>query len=882
MNLYSDKSWTHSLLTALLLLLVFPVFSFLHLSDSSKTIVEKTSIRLFLLVILLGVSMVCFAENGKNTLPKEYDIAKEKLKNDPKEALEFIDNILLTEEAAASKSYQAKLQRLRFTAFYELSDLKNLKDAGEKAIDLFTADGDYLNVINTKFYLSINIYNGGAEKEGLELLNEAYDLSVSIPDTPHQILILNQIGYFNFTKGNFDSGLENTLKALSILNTSDCCLNQKISNFNILGLIYSNIGEPETSLEYFQKALALIEESGITNQESNVNYNIGSVYLEKKDYAKSEIYFKKAYEKVKTNKEFHPEVFCMGLGDLYVSSGEFSKAKLYLEKAIVGFGKRKEYGPKGYSEGLLGIAELGLENSQKALRLFKKADQTISLSDHEVNKKEIYLRIAEACLKAGFYKEAYFNSNRLREIEHGIFKKEKQEKLLQLQIELETKEKEHEITQLTKEKETNGKMFVMSSLLGVLSFLMLFSLWYAYSLLRRNNRELTLAKEKAEQLAKSKAEFLATMSHEIRTPMNGVIGMANILSEENPRPDQKENLEILKFSADNLLNLINDILDLAKIESGNIELEKNEFNLEDHCRKNFLVYKNGKKKTNVELAIHTNLSGIKKQVIGDQIRLNQVLTNLVNNAMKFTEKGSVDVKIYATEINEKSAKVKFEIIDTGIGISKEKQKTIFEKYKQAETDTSRLYGGTGLGLNISKEIVELYGSELQLKSEVGKGSNFYFEIEFPLGSKDLNGKADPIRKEKNITELSGMKVLLAEDNKVNQLVANRILSNWGIELTIAQDGQEAIETVQENNFDLILMDIQMPRLDGYEATDIIRKMPSPKGNIPIVAMTASSLAVVEKSKIHKMNGYIGKPFNPEELLKTISEFKVSKTSPILN
>ena len=678
------------------------------------------------------VSITYGQEEKKDPLPEGLQISKEKLKKDPKEAVDFINKILASKEAINSKLYQANLYYIKCRAYHKLSEIDSLKTAAINSIQLYEEIGDFKNVIFVKFYLSINLYYAGSEKEGLELLEEAYKLSFRTGNIKFQIKTLVQKGYFDYTKGNYDDALENSLAALNIMDQSDCCPDQKIVILNNLGLIYTESDDLDKAIEYFSQGKSLVEETGIDAQESNLYYNTGVIYMERGDYEKAEIQYKKAHEISLTKNGFRPEFYEMGLGDLYVTSGQYEKAKSYLKQVIPKYRKRTDHSNEGFAQGLLGLAELGLGNSFEALTLFKKADETLSLSDHKINKQEIYLKMADASFNAGFYQQAFTFSNKLRDVEKEIFQNEKQDKLLLLQIKLETKQKELKIEQLKKENETSSQLFFMSTLVGVLSVMMFLALWYAYIVLSKNNKELQNAKESAEEAAKSKAEFLATMSHEIRTPMNGVIGMANILNED-PRPDQKENLEILKFSADNLLNLINDVLDLAKIESGNIQLEQNELNIRDYCMKAYALYKTSNKKPNVKINLELNLDGLKNKIIADQMRLNQVITNLINNALKFTEQGIVTLKVSAIEINQSNAQLKFEIIDTGIGISKEKQITIFEKYKQADSNTARLYGGTGLGLNISKEIIEMYNSKLKLESTIGKGSNFNFEINFPLG-----------------------------------------------------------------------------------------------------------------------------------------------------
>lgn len=384
--------------------------------------------------------------------------------------------------------------------------------------------------------------------------------------------------------------------------------------------------------------------------------------------------------------------------------------------------------------------------------------------------------------------------------------------------------------------------------------------------------ELLLAKTQAEEASKAKEQFLSTMSHEIRTPMNAVIGMTNLLLQENPKPDQIENLGALKFSAETLLALLNDILDFSKIEAGKIELAKVVFNLKsmaDGLRNSFdLLAKN----KGIEL-----IADIDKQIplylIGDPIRINQVLTNLIGNAIKFTEKGKITLTLKLEKDLKSTASIIFSITDTGIGIHKNKQGIIFKEFTQANAETTRKYGGTGLGLAISQRLVKALGGTIKVTSKPEQGSTFYFSLQFPKSETHTTLDQQPIAKPLTDVEFTkAYSILIVEDNDINKIIAEKFLTKWGMKIEHAENGQVAVEKHQNGNFDLILMDLEMPVMSGYEATQAIRQMSDPKKNsIPIIALTASAMLDIQK-KIYSlgMDDFILKPFVPNELRKKLA------------
>jgi len=379
--------------------------------------------------------------------------------------------------------------------------------------------------------------------------------------------------------------------------------------------------------------------------------------------------------------------------------------------------------------------------------------------------------------------------------------------------------------------------------------------------------------EKANKSSEAKSEFLSTMSHEIRTPLNAVIGMTDLLMMGGPRPDQKENLEVLKFSAGNLLSVVNDVLDFNKIESGKLVFEKTRLNLYDlmHSICGGPSITARQKGLNFTLDVETLLK--KKALFGDPTRITQIVFNLVSNAIKFTTDGNILVKVACVEDRHDRLTVNFLVMDTGIGIPRERLDVIFEPFTQESVSTTRQYGGTGLGLAIVKRLMELQGIKINVKSTVDKGSEFSFNMEFPVATEKpvVVSKKTPLTIQTEAEAFGAIRLLIAEDNPVNVMLMKKLLSKWNITPFIAENGERAVEFVQYGNFDIILMDLQMPVMNGFDAAVEIRKMADPKkSKIPIIALTASALFDI-KERVYEsgMNAYVSKPFKPDDLYEKI-------------
>ncbi len=385
------------------------------------------------------------------------------------------------------------------------------------------------------------------------------------------------------------------------------------------------------------------------------------------------------------------------------------------------------------------------------------------------------------------------------------------------------------------------------------------------------------AKALAENAMKAKSEFFSSMSHEIRTPMNIILGLSKLLLKDKGLAGQsRENVEAISFSAENLLVIVNDILDLSKIEAGKLSVEKSPFQLKKliHKHVNFIRMSASEKQLQLSLQVD---EAIPENLIGDAVRINQVMMNLTGNAIKYTRKGKVEVLVELVKINENNARVRFSVKDTGIGIPQSKLKYIFESFNQLD-GAEEARGGTGLGLTISQKLVRLMGGEIEVESVIGLGSTFSFILPFQLAPEN-HQKAGPIS-EKVSPDLKGVKVLLAEDNSMNQFYAKQLLASWNILVDVAGNGIEVIELAETKKYDLILMDLQMPLMNGYEAISKIRKGKGLNCKSPVVCVSADVFPEARiKAKKHGMDDFLTKPIDEDALFQIINKYVPRTTKP---
>jgi PAS domain S-box-containing protein len=381
---------------------------------------------------------------------------------------------------------------------------------------------------------------------------------------------------------------------------------------------------------------------------------------------------------------------------------------------------------------------------------------------------------------------------------------------------------------------------------------------------KKLEQEMIEAKKAAEAGLELRKTILANVSHELRTPVNAIVGMSALLASTELNEQQREYLKTMRFSSDGLLVLIDDLLDVSRIEAGKVELEEIEFSMRDNFSQltKSLRLRAEEKGLSFEWKLDEHIA---PRLLGDIHRLNQIITNLIGNAIKFTPQGKVQLEITQVSESNDAQDIRFSVVDTGIGIAAERQAAVFQAFAQEDNSTTRKYGGTGLGLSISRRIVEMMGGHLTLTSEKNVGTIFTFQVQFKKAN------SEPTVVKEFSPDLQGSLILLVEDNKVNQFLANALLTSWKAKVDISEDGQDAIDRLKEKEYDLVLMDLQMPVMDGFEATEYIRAVL--KSNVPIIGLSANALnGERERSMERGMDDYVSKPFQPEMLYEKIHGF----------
>lgn len=691
----------------------------------------------------------------------------------------------------------------------------------------------------------------------------------------------NKLANANLNNKKYDQAVLLTQKSINF-----CEVNGKkealASQTFKLGKIYYNQQKFEDALKKFHQTVSLFDTLKPSCTKVLALHYIGLTNTAKGDYKTAAVYYAKADDLLKNLKiEDHADVLdyqkALALktnSDLIQAAKTFRKITRKPDNSAILKTKVDSY----YQ---LGLIETQLKRNDSAIIYFDKAlDYNAKINDF-VKKSKIVLAISQYYKQSKNYDLAYSYLDEHYQLENYLlklknakvdldeFEKFKKNQSLNNTIKRESEEK----FQLKTYRYSKLVSILAIALISILSLLSL--ALYKNNiirnqnnlLLREKNKELILAKNKAEKASKARSEFLSTVSHELRTPLNAINGITHILLEDNPKKKQLKYLESLKFSGNYLTTFINEILEVNKIDSTKVEIENISFNLKELL---FNIQSSLK-----ELATanknYFNLEidkSIPDNLIGDPTKLSQIILNLINNALKFTQNGHVNViaKLYSQE--GENATVYFEIVDTGIGIPEDKLQTVFESFSQGSIEVNRKYGGTGLGLTIVKKLIELLGGEIKLKSEVGKGSTFTFKLNFKINNEPLEVIEEV--KPYSDTQLNNKSILLIEDNKINQMITRKMLENKNITCEIVDNGEDAVELLKIKRFDMILMDVHLPGINGTTATKLIREFDK---TTPVIALTAISLDENRDMLLSfGMDDVITKPFVPDEFYSTIAKF----------
>ena len=687
-----------------------------------------------------------------------------------------------------------------------------------------------------------------------------------------------QLANFNKKANNYKSSLAFSQKAYNFAKATNNIKGKGEAMF-LLGTTYFELKKFNDAIETFNKSANSYSQLKQSTEYALCFYNLGLCYMNLEVYTKAEFYFNKAqsvYDKLKIDAS---TFLNLQKGILYMNNGKNDLAYKLFSEIISKDDSNDIFKTKAEALYQLGTIEKKQNHNNLAVNYFNRA-LLISSNDGNLDQRsKILYEISSTYDKLLDVKKAHYFLKAHLALKDSISHLNNTKLDVNDYVDFKESERLKEIDQMTKEnlaQQRTNKFAKLISILAIalITILSLLSLsLYKNNIIRtksnvvlkEKNFELQIAKDNAEKASKARAEFLSTVSHELRTPLNAINGITHILIEDNPKENQLHYLNSLKFSGNYLLTFINEILEINRIESSNIEIEYINFNI-----KQLLL---DIKISMTEIAANNNnrfVLEIEDQVpemlLGDPTKLSQIFINLINNALKFTKNGEVKVVVKLIETGDDYSRINFAVSDTGIGIPEDKQETIFESFSQGSIEINRKYGGTGLGLTIVKKIVDLLGGDINLKSEIGVGTTFDFELDLHNGKKEIVVEKGSLYSDDHVKEPY---ILVVEENKINQMVTKKMLDNKEMKCFIIDNGEEAVEILaKENNYDLVLMDVHLPGINGTIATQKIREFDS---KIPIIALTAISLNENREMLLSfGMSDVITKPFDPENFYRVIA------------
>jgi signal transduction histidine kinase/CheY-like chemotaxis protein len=761
-----------------------------------------------------------------------------------------------------------------------------------RAIDLAIDNKDYVTQLKLFFNLNILIpcppKNLRTKEFTLDKMR--FNIANHITNVKERMEAESIIEYYFLRKSKYPDAIKHLNNLVELA--------KKIRNnralgvaYEDLGTIHSDIGNYSESVNYFKKGIYLAQSEKDSVLLGRLYMGISRLYLRLQNPQKALRYIDSSIYILLPGSKTYTECDGCLKKALTDKAGVYNLQKKYKEALEELLQMRSYYAANSsvgndfyYSE--LATSYLGLKQMGLAIQAAEKGlvNPNIELSESQRTYEILYLAWSDL----GNYKKAFEAYQKFISIKDTLWKFRNVQEVTRLELESNFRHKslknKLEYTEKLNTEKSNRNIFIA---VAIMALALVIALFYRVRFMRKTqgaleekNVLIEAEKERAKTSEKAKHQFLANMSHEIRTPMNAIKGMTDILLRRDPQKAQIEYLDAIKESSASLLIIINDILDISKIESDKIELERVPFSITELVRNVHVLmkFKTEEKGLELKIIVPENIP----LVLGDPNRLRQIIINLVSNAIKFTEQGSVTTVLKVTEVeNEKDVlKAMFTIMDTGIGIDDGNIEKIFNSFEQAYSDTSRRFGGTGLGLSISKKLVNIQNGDIWVESKKRIGSQFHFTIPYAIydSSDNINIEMSQENVINMASKLEGMSVLVAEDNTFNAVVVQEELEDAidGVSIVIAENGLIAIELVKQHHFDIVLMDVQMPIMNGFEATAAIRAIEGDKQNVPIIAMTANVLKEeVENCYNAGMNEFIGKPFDTQELIQKM--YKLIKT-----
>jgi signal transduction histidine kinase/CheY-like chemotaxis protein len=685
----------------------------------------------------------------------------------------------------------------------------------------------------------------------------------------------------NIKVDNYKNALFYTQKAINY-SKANHNLQAQVSQTFTLGKIYYDLKKYNDATATLNKSISLF---GILEPNSDIAkayYYLSLSYLGKRNYAAAEIQLRRAQAiNEKLNIADPAELLTLQKGILYKSQGDYDLASTIFKTIIAKSDTPITLDSKAEALYQIGLIEEKNNRNNLTLNYLEKALDLNAKNNNLEQKSNILLALSSV------YDKMLDKSKAFSSLKQHLNLKESISILNNKKLGIDDYEKfketvrSREIVQLQQQNKEKLKAAKFSKLISILAIalitilsLLSLSLYKnniirikSNLLLKEKNNELIAAKEKAERASQARSDFLSTVSHELRTPLNAINGITHLLLEEKPKKSQLHYLNSLEFSGNYLATFINDILEINRIDSNKVEVENISFNFKKLLQnlQNSLIEQASLNDNRLQLEID---SEIPTNLIGDPTKLSQIFLNLINNGLKFTKNGTISVIAKLHSLENEKASIYFEVKDTGIGIAEDKLETVFESFSQGSVEINRKYGGTGLGLTIVKKLIKILGGKIKLESVLGKGTTFSFELQFKVAEETL--ATEEKAKTNDDYKLKNKKILLVEDNKINQMITKKMLTNKGIICEIIDNGEEAIERMKNNTYDLVLMDVHLSGINGTIATKQIREFDK---TTPIIALTAISLNENRQTLLsYGMNDVVTKPFVPENLYSVMSQY----------